>query len=308
MTTARTALARLGFPLLLSITIAGALSTMDSGTKPSVAIAPWVLVAYVFLAVAERLFPLHERWLRRHDDVATDIGLFVTNAIVNGLGAPLVLVAGASAAAALSGWIGSDLWPAAAPIGVQLALALIVAEAVEYGAHRAMHEVPWLWRFHATHHSAARLYWFNSVRFHPIDAFVVGAVKLVPLAFLGAGEAVLALVTLFAAVHGAYQHANVPVRLGPLNWIFSMSELHRWHHSPVPEESNHNYGGNLILWDVVFGTRWLPSDREPPEAIGIESMPGFPTGFLDQLRVPFRWSRVVEESAGGAGPAESPGA
>ena len=34
-----------------------------------------------------------------------------------------------------------------------------------------MHEVPWLWRFHATHHSAPRLYWLNAGRFHPLDLF-----------------------------------------------------------------------------------------------------------------------------------------
>ena len=57
----------------------------------------------------------------------------------------------------------------------QLPLALVVAELVEYSFHRLMHEVPWLWRFHATHHSAPRLYWLNAARFHPIDLFLVGA-------------------------------------------------------------------------------------------------------------------------------------
>ena len=193
---------------------------------------------------------------------------------------------------------GAGLWPTTWPLIPQLALALVVAELVEYSLHRAMHEVPWLWRFHATHHSAPRLYWLNAARFHPVDLFLVGSVKLVPLALLGAGAPVLALVNLFSAVHGAFQHANIPVRLGPLNWVFSMTELHRWHHSPVLAEANHNYGGNLAVWDVVFGTRYLPSDRDPPEAIGIESMPAFPMGFGANLAAPFRWRRVEAEAAG----------
>jgi sterol desaturase/sphingolipid hydroxylase (fatty acid hydroxylase superfamily) len=119
----------------------------------------------------------------------------------------------------------------------------------------------------------------------------------VPLALLGAGAPVLALVNVFSAVHGAFQHANVPVRLGPLNWIFSMTELHRWHHSPVPAESNHNYGGNLIVWDVIFGTRWLPADREPPEVLGIEALPAFPMGFWANLAAPFRWRQVLGAAA-----------
>lgn len=297
MTRAREWVARLGFPVLITASLTGAAAAMASGTQPALAILPWLFGCYLLLAVGERIFPLHRSWLRAHDDVATDIGLFATNSVVNGVTGPLLLAAGAAAAGALSRGLGSELWPSGAPIGLQLALGLVVAEAVEYSAHRAMHEVPWLWRLHATHHSAARLYWFNSVRFHPIDLFIVGGLKLVPLAMLGAGEAVLALVTLFSGVHGAYQHANIPVKLGPLNWVFSMAELHRWHHSPVPAESNHNYGGNLILWDVVFGTRFLPADREPPEAIGIEALPGFPTGFRAQLLAPFRWQQVVAEAS-----------
>lgn len=175
-------------------------------------------------------------------------------------------------------------------------LVLVVGELWEYGWHRALHEVPALWRIHATHHSAPRLYWLNAARFHPLDILWVGTGKLLPLALLGASAAELAMLTLFSAMHGAYQHANVPVRLGPLNWVFSMSELHRWHHAPDPADANHNYGGNLIVWDVVFGTRYLPADREPPEAIGIADLPGFPMGFTAALLSPFRWRRLVETS------------
>jgi sterol desaturase/sphingolipid hydroxylase (fatty acid hydroxylase superfamily) len=189
------------------------------------------------------------------------------------------------------------LWPSGWPIALQIALALVVAELVEYSFHRAMHEVPGLWRFHATHHSAPRLYWLNAVRFHPIDLFLVGTLKLAPLVVLGAGAPILALVNVFSGVHGAFQHANLPIRLGPLNWVFSMTELHRWHHSKTVEEANRNYGGNLIVWDILFGTRFLPSDRESPEEIGIEALPDFPMGFWANMAAPFRWKKLAAESA-----------
>ena len=90
---------------------------------------------------------------------------------------------------------------------------------------------------------------------------------------LGCGVETLALFTLVTAVHGIFQHANLQLRLGSLNHFFSMAELHRWHHSKSMEEANHNYGQTVIVWDTLFGTRFLPADREPPEEIGIPNLP-----------------------------------
>ena len=121
------------------------------------------------------------------------------------------------------------------------------------------------------------------------------------LVLLGCGEAVIALFLLVGAVHGIFQHANLRLRLGPLNWIFSMAELHRWHHSRRLEEANTNYGQNLIVWDVVFGTRYLPPDREPPVDVGLADMPDFPQTFFAQLASPFRWSRLKRQAAAARG-------
>jgi ornithine lipid hydroxylase len=98
-------------------------------------------------------------------------------------------------------------------------------------------------------------------------------------------------------MHGTFQHANIHVKLGFLNWIFSMAELHRWHHSKTVDEANHNYGGNVIFWDVVFGTRFLPAGRRPPSDIGIADLTAFPTGFWGNLAAPFRWTAIRRASS-----------
>jgi sterol desaturase/sphingolipid hydroxylase (fatty acid hydroxylase superfamily) len=286
-----------GFPLLITTSVGAAIFVISLGSDPNLATGAMILVAYVAIAVSERLWPWHRSWLHSQGDLQTDIGLAVTNGVIGGALAPVMLAAVATFGAALSERVGIGLWPESWSLLAQLALALVIAELVEYSLHRTMHEVPFMWRFHATHHSAPRLYWLNAARFHPIDLFLVGAVKMVPLALLGAGLPIFALVNLFSAVHGAYQHANLPVRLGWLNWIFSMTELHRWHHSRHIQESNHNYGGNLAIWDVIFRTRYLPTDREPPERIGIEALPRFPMGFLWNLAAPFRWQRLTAAAA-----------
>jgi sterol desaturase/sphingolipid hydroxylase (fatty acid hydroxylase superfamily) len=266
---------------------------MRGGVSPVVAVLPGIFGSYLLIALCERIFPHQQEWLRSQGDLGTDSALFVTNGVFNRVVEPPVLAGSVVLGTFLAAEIGTGLWPSAWPILAQLCLALVIAEFVEYWFHRLMHENEILWRLHATHHSAPRLYWLNAVRFHPIDLFLVGTGKLVPLAVLGAGEQVFALVVLFSAVHGAFQHANLQIRLGPLNWVFSMAELHRWHHSRNIREANTNYGGNLIVWDIVFGTRFLPTDREPPADIGLADLPAFPTTFLAQLASPFRWKKIT---------------
>ncbi len=290
-----------GFPLLITLGIGIHIETIERGVDPNLSGTALIIGSYAILAIAERIWPWQRSWLHSRGDLRTDVGLALSNGIVTALLGPAVLAGVALLGAAASEALGQGLWPTHWPWVAQLALALVLAEFGEYWFHRAMHEIPALWRFHATHHSAPRLYWLNAARFHPIDLFFVTVFKGIPLVLLGAGLPVFALVNLFSAIHGAYQHANLPVRLGPLNWVFSLTELHRWHHSKRMQEANHNYGGNLILWDLIFGTRWLPKDRDPPEAIGIEALPHFPMGFWSNLLVPFRWRRV-EAEAGGTAP------
>jgi sterol desaturase/sphingolipid hydroxylase (fatty acid hydroxylase superfamily) len=293
-TRARSAATWVVFPLVMGGTIATAIALL-----PHVGAAVTLVVTQAAAAgaivVAERKLAFRPAWNRSHGDVATDVG----HALVSGIGAtrlvrPLAQAAGVVAASALARAVGIPLWPAAWPLVVQLALALVIAELPQYWLHRWEHEHDSLWRFHATHHSAARLYWLNAARFHPVDLGALYAVGYVPLIALGCPESVIMLFALFDAVLGMLQHSNIDVRLGPLNWIFSMAEPHRWHHSRTLAEANTNYGSNLIVWDLVFGTFFLPSDREPPAAIGIGNMPEFPTRYLAQLSSPFRWKELKE--------------
>ena len=284
------------FPVTLTLAVAWGLARIARGGDPAEAVLLPLVTSFAFVALAERFVPHHGSWLHSRGDLHVDAGLtLISGVVTNGLGL-VTLSYGAVMAASLAEGVGFALWPTGWPLLAQLLVALVVAELPKYALHRLQHEWPPLWRIHAVHHSAERLYWLNAGRFHPIDIGLDYLVGVGVLVVLGAGPAVVALFALVSAVHGVFQHANLPLRCGPLNWFFSMAELHRWHHSPEPELSNHNYGQNLILWDVVFGTRYLPSDAEPTDAIGIEDLPRFPKGLWANLLVPFRWARVVRES------------
>jgi sterol desaturase/sphingolipid hydroxylase (fatty acid hydroxylase superfamily) len=280
------------FPLVLGGTIWGAM-LLTPRFGPATAVVLMQTAGLVAIAVAERLWPHREAWNRSHGDLRTD----ALHAVFSGLGTtqlmrPAAVFLGGLGAAWLADANGAGPWPRTWPLVAQLALALVVAELPQYWLHRWQHEHDLLWRFHAVHHSAPRLYWLNAARFHPLDLGLLYLVGYVPLVLLGCPGEVVLLFALFDAVFGMLQHSNLAVRLGPLNWIFSMAEPHRWHHSRTLVEANSNYGSNLIVWDLVFGTFFLPRDREPPEAIGIADMTDFPRGYLAQLAAPFRWARL----------------
>jgi sterol desaturase/sphingolipid hydroxylase (fatty acid hydroxylase superfamily) len=285
------------FPIVFGLSMAVGVYGFEHGWSHELLVFGVTAVAGSIIIALERVHPYEPKWNRSHGDVRTD-GL---HALVTMLGVPelfraLFFTALYAGSAWISTRVGSDLWPTSWPLLAQLVVALLLTELVYYWVHRWQHETDLLWRFHATHHSAPRLYWLNAARFHPLDTLSTYAIQTPALILLGCPEEVLGLYLIFTGVHGLFQHANLDIRLGPLNWIFSMAELHRWHHSKVLEEANTNYGGNIILWDIVFGTRFLP-DRDPPREIGIADLPRFPTGYLAQLATPFRWRRVKIESS-----------
>lgn len=283
------------FPLLFFGGLFAAWSGLSRGIPPGLVVVAVTLVAGLVVLLVERVHPYLPEWNRARGDVKTDLwhALFST-ALVPEVFKLLSWGLLLSLSARLSLFLGGSLWPSTWPIWCQLPLALVVAEFGQYWVHRLSHETELLWRLHATHHSPNRLYWLNAGRFHPLDTLVQYAAEVIPLVILGAGVEVLTLFTVATVVHGFLQHSNIDLRLGPLNWVFSMAELHRWHHSRTLEEANKNYGSNLILWDIVFRTRFLPSERKPPRDIGLFDMPDFPTTYTGQILSPFRWRKLRE--------------
>jgi sterol desaturase/sphingolipid hydroxylase (fatty acid hydroxylase superfamily) len=292
-----TVIARAAFPFVLGGAVLWAISSMRAGASPEIAILAPMLLSYLVIASLERFFYWREDWLHSRGDLHVDVGHLLVSGIFANEAVKVPVTIGATMAAV---WVaertGGGLWPTDWNLWLQLSLALVYGEIFLYWVHRLSHEIDFFWRFHATHHSAPRLYFLNAARFHPVDLLFSSLLPLAALIVVGADGRVIALFGLVSAVHGLFQHANLVLRLGPLNWIFSMAELHRWHHSRRLEESNTNYGQNLIIWDIVFGTRFLPSDREPPDEIGLAGPTAFPMGYWAQLLSPLRWRAICDAS------------
>jgi len=164
-------------------------------------------------------------------------------------------------------------------------LMVLMADFFRYWLHRLSHEWMPLWRLHAVHHSPHKLYSMNVGRFHPLEKSIQFIFDALPFIILGITENVLALYFVFYSINGFFQHCNIKIYLGPLNYVISGPELHRWHHSVKIKESNKNFGNNLIVWDLLFGTWHLPKAKKV-EQLGLINR-NYPLGLIEQLKSPF---------------------
>lgn len=296
------------YPGTLVVALWGAHRAIERGHPEAVVVLVASVLAVGLVILLERVHPHFDDWNRERGDMRTDLLHMVFSQFVSLEAFDVVFRSLLYAGAAwVSSYVGFKLWPTAAPLVVEVPLALVVGEFFHYWWHRITHGDNVLWRFHATHHSCERLYWLASVRFHPVDNVVAYGLQVTPLILLGCGPKTLALFTLFVSVHGLFQHGNVRVRCGWLNYVLSTPELHRWHHSRRIEDANANYGGYLIVWDLVFGTWHLPRDRaHQADDVGLHDMPQFPRSYLGQVLSPFRWSRLEEGSSEEEEPAAAP--
>lgn len=249
-------------------------------------------VTYLGLALVlfglERLMPHERRWLENCGQIGPDLAhTLFTKGFVQGLLAVGTTIGVVEALAPQ----GDGLWPLAWPLWAQILLGLAIAEFGLYWAHRLAHEWPLLWRFHAVHHSAKRLWFFNTGRFHFVD-MTVSLLLSQPLLFLaGAPKEIFIWVSAITAYVGMLTHCNVAMRFGLLSYLFNTPALHRWHHSMDPAEGNRNYGENLMLFDQLFGSYFNPA-RRPPVEIGIAGY--MPRSFLGQLLLPFLPRRAAQ--------------
>ena len=244
------------------------------------------MVGLLSVAFLERLQPQRVRWLHSHGDTRTDI----VHALVN-LG---VIQFAAIVLARLGDMVplAHRLFPVEWSLGAQLLIVAAVLDLSLYLVHRASHHWSWLWRFHAPHHRAERLYWLNGERRHPLHAVMMAGPGLVVLFAAGAPSAVVATWLGILTVHLAFQHANLDYRVGLLRYVIGVAETHRWHHKRDFEDAQVNFGEFFIFWDLLLGT-FHESPRElAADEVGLRER-AYPTTYLQQLVAPFLDSKRI---------------
>lgn len=187
----------------------------------------------------------------------------------------------------LTTYVSVSLWPASLPFVLEVALGLFLYESLSYWQHRFIHRVPWFFRFHALHHSGARLNLVRAGRFHFVDLGTAAVAAFVPLVALGAPEPVVTTTVVVLSGLGIMQHANIRMRTPPwLDRLLCTPAVHRHHHSIDAGESDGNFANSFMLFDIVFGTYRVPRP-DGPAMTGLEDDP-VPRDPWRQIFGPFR--------------------
>ncbi len=176
---------------------------------------------------------------------------------------------------------------AAQPQWLQFLEAVLIADITFYFIHRMAHTIPWLWKFHAIHHSIEEMDWLASARLHPIDQILSRGLVILPLYLMGFSATTFGVYLVLAQFQALLVHSNVRFKFGPLRWFFSTPEFHHWHHANEPAAINKNYAGQLPLLDLLFGTLYMPKGQMPGR-YGINDY--IPMNYVKQLAYPFRKS------------------
>ncbi len=77
-------------------------------------------------------------------------------------------------------WHGLRQAVASQPLWLQFIEIMVLTDFVQYWFHRAFHQIPALWRFHAIHHSAQHMDWLAGSRMHLIEVIALRGLTIIP--------------------------------------------------------------------------------------------------------------------------------
>jgi sterol desaturase/sphingolipid hydroxylase (fatty acid hydroxylase superfamily)/protein-S-isoprenylcysteine O-methyltransferase Ste14 len=240
------------------------------------------ILACIFIPL-ERLFPLHADQPTLRRGWANDLLYVLVNGIVVRTGFTLIA---AAFMAGFTGVFGPDPtpWVGNLPLWAQVLGAIVIADIGYYTAHRICHSVPFLWKFHAVHHSIEEMDWLAAHRVHPMDQIFTNTFSLLPIWCLGFSLEALLIHQAIFQVQALLLHSNIRISFGPLKWLIASPEYHHWHHANEREAYDRNFAAQLSIIDVVAGTVFMPFKRQP-QAYGLTE--AMPRNYLMQLAYPF---------------------
>ena len=261
------------------------LATVIIGSGVFISLEGVTLVIFLFIVVVpfERLFPRqkHQGFKRPHLDL--DIGYAMAAPFLNIIALAVGIFVGIVSLAWIPGLLIAP-YVAMIPSQYKLIVGILLFDMTTYWAHRFYHEVPILWKFHSIHHSTEHMDWVSGFRGHPFDGTLI-----VPAIFFliaaGFPNEQVGFLAIFQIVFGLFLHANVRFKFKIFHRFIMTPEFHHWHHSNEDDAIWSNYSTFLPLWDMLFGTYFMPKGDRRPQIYGVDEL--VPMTMAEQLKYPF---------------------
>lgn len=214
-----------------------------------------------------------------------DAALFVVNSALPFLFAPVFFLFSASGAtvtvALLTPILGAPIPGARLDHPLAMAAAALIpfmtTDLSLYWTHRWFHTYPLLWRAHRLHHEPQMLTPLTGFRFWPQEqivhigcgAFMNGVglgivatafgARVDPMTLLGVNVFTMAWNVAFS--HLRHSHVVLPFPRW-LSYILVSPHMHQAHHSADVEHHDKNFATVFALWDWMFGSLYLPKEKE----------------------------------------------
>ncbi len=240
------------------------------GNEPTIRLG---VFAGIFLALAlwEVLAPRRARAHTRLERWPSNIAISVLNTALLRVLIPTAMV-GLALMAEENGW--GLFNQVDVPFWLALVLSVLMLDFIIYLQHVMFHAVPLFWRFHRMHHTDLDVDVTTGIRFHPIEIIFSMAIKLGAVAAIGPPAAAVVVFEVLLNATSMFNHSNVRIPPGfdrILRLIVVTPDMHRVHHSVIPNETDSNFGFNMPWWDRLFGTyKAQPANGHRGMSVGLE--------------------------------------
>ena len=255
------------------------------GAEPQLRLAVFLGVLAI-MALWELFVPRRRRDIARVIRWSNNLALVVIDTIVLRLTYPILAV-GLAIMAQERGWGLFNIFEV--PTWIAVLASVIILDLVIYLQHVMFHAVPVLWRLHRMHHADLDFDVTTGLRFHPIEILLSMGIKLATVLVLGPPAIAVLIFEILLNATAMFNHANVRLPLVVdrfLRLIVVTPDMHRVHHSILPEETNSNFGFNLPWWDRLLGTyKAQPAAGHDAMTIGIEQFRTPRDQWLDRMLV-----------------------
>ena len=159
------------------------------------------------------------------------------------------------------------------PSWLALLISVLALDFIIYLQHVMFHAVPLFWRLHMVHHADLDIDVTTGLRFHTGEILLSMGIKVAAILLLGAPAVAVLIFEVLLNATSMFNHGNVqmPLWVDRILRLFVVTpDMHRVHHSVIPNETNSNFGFNLPWWDFLFGTyRSQPSAGHREMEIGL---------------------------------------